>query len=191
MMKEQMPESYTYKIDDKDTVYYVSDNWQSFVTENSGASNTDSVNVIGKSLWDYIYGSEARHLYEIIIKRVRRSKWEITLMFRCDSPDLRRYLQLIIKPLADNHIEFISQVIRTESRQSVDLLRSDIDRSEELITLCFMCKKLKIDENTWEELESGINTLKLFHHERLPKISHGLCPTCYQMALEQFAKNKR
>jgi len=163
----------------------VSGNWQEFVKENNGLENTNSNNVIGKPLWNFINGMETAHLYQIVLKAVRESKHGVKLFFRCDSPDTRRYLQLAIIPLEDSCIEFRSQIIKTESRESPDILRNGIERSDDIITMCSMCKKINTLHNAWEEIELAINILKLLEMEHPPRISHGLCPSCFNSMMDE------
>ncbi|HBC85449.1 MAG TPA: hypothetical protein DCZ94_00695 [Lentisphaeria bacterium] len=183
-MKKQY-ETYIYKIDNNDIIYMVSDNWQKFADENNGLDNTSSRNVIGRPLWDFVSGPETTHLYQTVLKAVRDRKRKVKLLFRCDSPGTRRYLQLIVFPIENNCIEFWSQIIKTESRGSVDLLRNGIERSNDMIKMCSMCKKIEIQENVWEEIEPAINRLKLLEMEHPPKISHGLCTCCFNAIMHK------
>jgi hypothetical protein len=169
----------TYRINRDDVFELVSDNWQLFHKQNGGADHCKKENILGSPLWKYISGTETTHLYEIMLKAVRDTKKTMKFLFRCDSPDLRRYLELTVIPLQDGAVQFHSRVIRTESREPVDILRKDVERSEELVTMCCICKKMKVADDIWEEVEQAINTLKLFDHEQLPQITHGICDDCY------------
>lgn len=180
-------ETYVYRINSDDVIVWVSDNWQAFVDANEGAAKTDAEIVIGKSLWDYIAGFEVRHLYVTVLKVVRERNQVIHLLFRCDAPDLRRYLRLEMVPLSDGQVELRSQILKTENRESVNLLRPALPRSDEIITMCSMCKKVETDPDDWQEIESAINRLHLFEMETPPQISHGLCPSCYQTMLAEIS----
>jgi len=190
MNKQEEYETYSYRIDDNDIIVTLSDNWQDFLTANHGAENTHAENVIGKSLWTFICGVETRHLYQVVLRTVRDSQHQVKLLFRCDAPDARRYLQLIVAPGENSSIEFKSQIIKTESRESVDVLRHDLARSEDAIRMCSMCKHIEVREQIWEETEQAINTMGLFEAERLPHIIHGLCPACFNAMMNEIVKYK-
>ncbi|MDD4101767.1 MAG: hypothetical protein PHU80_03950 [Kiritimatiellae bacterium] len=179
-------ETYVYRINADDVIVWVGDNWQAFVEANKGAANTAAKAVLGKSLYDYICGLEVRHLYATVLKVVRERNQVLHLLFRCDAPELRRYLRLELAPLTNGHVELRSQILKTESRESVELLRPDLPRSDEIITMCSMCKKVETDPDDWQEIESAINRLHLFEMEAPPQISHGLCPVCYQAMLAEI-----
>lgn len=183
MNMENDSDTYVYRIDKDNVIEMVSDNWQSFVDENNGAGSCNQKNVIGLSLSDFIYGSETRYLYQIILKRVRDRKQTAKLLFRCDSPDIRRFLQLIIIPLENDAVEFRSHIIRTEKRECVNLLKNDVARSDIFIRMCSVCKKIAISDKEWEDAEKAINTLKIFDNPPFPTITHGICQCCYNTVM--------
>ena len=43
-----------------------------------------------------------------------------------------------------------------------------------------MCKKITISHNIWVEIEEGLAQLRPFEAREMPKLTHGLCPDCYQ-----------
>jgi hypothetical protein len=188
MVENSESGTYSYRIDKNDIIMSVSDNWQSFAIKNLCADTCSPARVVGSSLWIFISDRETRHLYEIILKRVRERRKPARLRFRCDAPNIRRFLELSVLPLKDEAVEFRSQIIRTETREPVSLLKNDIKRTEELICICSMCKKIAISNTAWVEIEDAINTLKLFDQERLPQLTHGLCPPCYNDALAVLKK---
>ena len=177
---------YIYRIDRSDQIMSLSDNWLSFAIENDGIERNAPDKVIGQSLWDYITGDETQHLYQIVLKKVRSRKQSIRLLFRCDSPDICRYLQLSVIPLEEDAIEFRSQILRTEPRETVELLKSNVKRSDKVIKICSTCKKIAVSETEWEETEAAINTLKVFEHEKAPQLTHGLCKYCYDIAMSEI-----
>lgn len=184
---EHPRETYVYRIDGGDLIVWVSENWQTFVVANDGAENTYAARVIGRSLWDFITGMETRHLYETVIQNVRKRQKTIRLLFRCDAPDERRFLRLTVVPQPDGFLEFQSQLLRTEHRDAVALLSRGTSRTDTIVTLCSMCKKIKITPDDWQEIECAINRLHLFETSTPPQISHGLCPACFQEMMTEIA----
>jgi hypothetical protein len=184
---EHPSETYVYRIDSQDVIVWISDNWQAFAVANDGAENTYTDQVLGCSLWAFITGMETRHLYQIVIHEARKRQKTIRLLFRCDAPDERRFLRLTIVPQPDGHIEFQSQILRVEPRSPVDLLRRGTPHADTFVTLCSMCKKVKITPDDWQEVEHAINRLHLFETEAPPQISHGLCPACHQAMMAEIA----
>jgi hypothetical protein len=179
-------ETYSHRVDKNDIIIDVSDNWQSFAQENLGARRLFPENIIGSSLWDHIRDPETMHLYKIILQKVRDHNRQATFSFRCDSPEKRRFLKLSVIPMKNGTVDFKSQVIKTELRKPVELIRSDIQRSGEVLRVCSMCKKIAISENEWKELELAVQELRLFEKDILPQLTHGVCQSCYDAALAEL-----
>ena len=91
----------------------------------------------------------------------------------------------------DGAIEFRSRVLRTESREPVKLLNIDIERSEDLIKICSMCKKIAVSDKTWEEIESAVLFLNLFKKKQPPRLTHGLCPSCFDEVMAGFDQDRK
>jgi CheY-like chemotaxis protein len=60
-----------------------------------------------------------------------------------------------------------------------------VNRLEELMPMCSYCKKIRDDQNYWQQIESYIN-------ERTgSEISHSVCPDCYaRLVLPELARLK-
>ncbi|MBL8150728.1 MAG: response regulator [Blastocatellia bacterium] len=55
-----------------------------------------------------------------------------------------------------------------------------IKQLKSFLPICMYCKKIRNDQNYWQQLE-------LYIHEQTGSVfSHGVCPDCYQTALEQM-----
>jgi len=181
-----MNEVYSYTIDENDIIVDVSDNWGLFAEMNFGGSKCFPVNIIGSSLWDHIHDKETKHLYNIILQKIREHNHQVFLPFRCDSPEKRRFLKLSIIPIAEGSVIFNSQIIKEDLREPVDLLRYDIERSNDLIRICSMCKKIAVSDIEWEEVEIAVRKMKIFEMGIVPQLTHGICHSCYQVALAEI-----
>lgn len=137
----------------------------------------------------FIHNQETRHLYRIIVQKVRKRRRFVRFPFRCDSPDEKRFLRLTVIPLTDDFLEFRSKILSTESRKPMTLLRCDIVRSDEFILICSMCKKIAVSDNKWLEVEEAIQLLKLFDKYPLPQLTHGICLSCYRVAMAELEKS--
>lgn len=63
---------------------------------------------------------------------------------------------------------------------------TQVHRLEEMMPMCSYCKKIRDDQNYWQQIESYIN-------ERTgTEISHSVCPECYQrVVVPELEKLKR
>lgn len=53
-------------------------------------------------------------------------------------------------------------------------LQAEVTQLEGLLPICSYCKKIKDDENTWQQMESYISK------RTEANFSHGICPDCYE-----------
>lgn len=179
-------EAVIYKVDNKNCIYHFNNMWAKFARENTCGYKCEYSHVYGKNFLEFITDEETKMLYAYIIENVRRYKKQVHFPFRCDSPRERRYLEMVITPLENDGLEFKSWILKKEKRQEVTLLNPNRETSEEFLTACSMCKRIKIDKNTWLEVEDAVNALHLFNTTKLPKLSHGLCPYCYKSMMEEI-----
>jgi hypothetical protein len=172
---------FIYRMDNEDIIVCVSQNWESFARANAWGSELSPENVVGHLLWDFIQDFETLHLYKELFRRVRAGKPAGPIPFRCDSPQERRFLKLLLSPLPDGQIEITSTIVRTERRDPIRLLDKDMPRSNELIRICSMCKKIAVTQGKWVEIEEGLAQLRPFEADEMPRLTHSLCADCYRV----------
>jgi len=179
-------ESFIYRIDSTDTIVSISDNWSAFANANAWRGSVGPEGVVGRTLWDFIEDIDTRQLYRDLFGRIRGGMASRPIPFRCDSADERRHLELMIKALPNEQLEISSTICETESRSPVSLLDVDTPRSSEFITVCSMCKKVKVSPSEWNEIEEGLALLRIFEAGKMPQLSHGVCPSCFQVAMKKL-----
>jgi hypothetical protein len=180
-------ERFEYDIDDQDIIQNVSRNWWSFANNNDGY-NLKLEAVVGHLLWDFISGAEARHYYGLLFQKVRRDRCSISLPFRCDAPDCRRYMQLSIHPGESDSLQFVSELMREVPRPPVALLDQCLMRGKDFVTLCAWCKRVHCECDQWLEAEAAMEQLNLQDQSTLPNIRNGLCGTC-RFSLENLLQS--
>lgn len=171
-----------YQIDRKDLLIFVNEQWDRFA-ENNDSADLAGINLHQQSIWDFIQDSETKHLHRMLLQKVRSEYVILDLPFRCDSPSLRRYMQMNISPLADGQVEYRCRLIKAEAREPVPFISEEVANGDALLRMCSWCKKIDIGRNLWLEIEEAIKCMGLFSQQRLPKISHTICRTCVE-ALE-------
>jgi hypothetical protein len=72
------------------------------------------------------------------------------------------------------------------SRKNDELIEalSRIKRLEGIIPICMHCKKIRDDQNSWNQLEQYITN----HSEAM--FSHGICPSCYEEQMLSIKNSK-
>lgn len=179
---------YIYRLDPLDRIVHVNRAWLSFAARNESEALTPEA-VLNRPLWDFIADGETRQVYRMILTRVRSSGKEVRIPFRCDSPGLRRFMEMEIAPLAEGAVEFRCKLLRAERRLPVALLDPAVDRSSEFLQICGWCKRINLD-GEWVETEEAVKRLDLFGAEKLPRLTHGICPDCHAIAMREIERTK-
>jgi len=169
--------SFIYRLDDRNRISFVNQEWLDFALENE-APELNREAALDQPMADFIADWETFHLYELIFRRVRLTGAGITLPFRCDTPDIRRFMQLSIRLVGSGELELTGRILSLESRPPVPLLDSETPRSQEMVAICSWCKKVKIGRDLYVEAEKAVESLGLFG-PKTPRLTHGVCHDCF------------
>ena len=169
-------ETCCYELDDQLRLTAVDEGWTRFAIEN-GAPDLAPPAPLGKRVLDAISDPTTRLLYNELYQLAARTGKPITVPIRCDSPQLRRQLDLIITPIASGFR--VESVLRWATPNvGGELLDPSVPRdSDELLRLCSWCKRMQVDQE-WHELDEAARRLRLFEHPELPLLTHGMCERC-------------
>ena len=171
-----------YEIDWEDRIVALSDEWYRFARDNDAGRSLIEL-LPGVSLWELITGAEVRYLYESIFAGVRRRQRPVRLPFRCDSPNLRRYMELEISPAEGGGLRLSGHLLHEESREEIGVLaprsapETSSPRPETFVAMCSWCKAARL-RGEWGAVEELVRAEGLFQEESLPRISHSICPDC-------------
>jgi hypothetical protein len=167
-----------YRIDSNNRIIEADENWDRFALANDSPHLVRD-KVMHTSLFDLISDPMSRHLYQLLIERVKHTGKPISFNFRCDSPDRRRFMHMVMS-YQDTcaGVGFKSTTEREEPRAPVELLSPRASRSDDLVIICSWCKRIKISDDDWVEIEQGVQRLGLFDVDEFPQLSHGMCPDC-------------
>jgi hypothetical protein len=170
----------TYELDQQLTITAVGAGWDEFALEN-GAPELTAPAPIGRPLMIFVTDATTVHLYEQLFQRAARIKRPITFPIRCDSPELRRYLDLTIIATANGRFSVSTSLVRLESRARLPLFAAAV-RHEGSLVMCAWCKRASVEER-WVELEEAVSSLRLFERRHQPLLQHGICADCHRRML--------
>lgn len=135
--------------------------------------------ILGHDLLASFADGTVRELYASMIRHVRSGK-AVRFDYRCDAPDRRRTFTMEIRPRADGEVEFVSALRQETARAPVVLLQPGVPRDKErFIRLCSWCQSVAMPEGHWLAVEEAVAALRLLEEAVLPRITHGMCPACY------------
>jgi hypothetical protein len=170
-----------YELDAELRIRAVDTAWSEFAQANEAPELVVPPGPVGQSIFDHIQDATTVHLYRRLFERVLRTGQSVVFPFRCDSPAMRRFLMMEIRPGPGSGLHLLTGVVRLESRPPSALLERFRHKGSELLRMCSWCKMVEIP-NRWCEVEEAVVVLRLFEHQLLPAITHGICPPCYRRA---------
>jgi len=177
-MHSRSSKTISYRVDAADRITDVSENWDQFAFDN-GASELRSETILGTFLFDWITNAEVVALYQVMLSKVRSERTLITFPFRCDSADCRRFMKMTMAASDNDCIVFESECLITEQRKPIRFWDRNAERSNMVVLVCSWCKKIFADDR-WLEIDEALLTTRMFDHDPLPMISHGICPPCLE-----------
>jgi hypothetical protein len=172
----------TYRIDDRDDIEFVSDSWVPFATAN-GAPEL-AAGVVGRSLWDFVSGMTTRQIYQDLIARVRTGR-TASFAYRCDAPDRRRFMHMMLRPTDRRGVDFDSVTLRIEARRPIAIAARIPDSAQRLLQVCSWCKRVDV-HGTWQEIEAAAQRLDVFDAAASPALTHAICPDCQARMLAEI-----
>lgn len=168
-----------YLIDADDRLIAFNEGWTTFARENDGEAFLPP-RITGRPLWDFISDAATADIYHTMIGRVRRGAQPIRFDFRCDSPDRRRLLRMVLSADTSGGVAFSVTAVREEHRRAVPLLDAKKARSASFITVCAWCKRVRLAPSSWVEIEQAVEAMQLFEVDVMPGLTHGMCERCQQ-----------
>ena len=84
--------------------------------------------------------------------------------------------------------EFVSTILKEETREPVELLDTSTHRiaGDQFLIICSVCKNIHIDSSEWVSVEEAVEKLKLFQSEKLPQLTQSLCYNCLDESLQHM-----
>lgn len=176
MPQDSDTREFVHRIDADDRLCFVNDAWLAFAQENGWRISADAV--LGSPMMSHVAGAETRHIYRLLVDRVREAARPARFHYRCDSPGLRRYMEMQMVACRSGQIEFRSRVLRLERRDPVRVLDLALPHSRDhRLQICSWCKAVYVQQ-AWLGLEEAVQRLGLLADAVLPQLSHGICPAC-------------
>jgi len=179
-----------YAVDGGDQLIFLGDQWLEFAFEN-GAPELTPEAILGRPIWQFISDAETRSLYSVMFAQVRATSQCITVPFRCDSPRRRRFLEMRLSPGGGGVIRLATRQLGQEEREREVALVAGLPGRGELVTSCSWCKRVKLSDDTWVDVEAAAGRLGLFTRAPLLQLTHGICPSCYRELHRQLEEEQR
>jgi hypothetical protein len=130
-----------YELDSKNVITAVNPAWEAFALANAGRQLL-AEQVVGRRLFDYITGDPTRMYLEALLQTVRRAAAPLVRPYRCDSPGLRRFMEMEIRPLAGGGLELSHRLLRTQLIERPVSFTTTAAAGGQLLKRCSVCGRL-------------------------------------------------
>lgn len=102
----------SYFLDTEDRIVSVTGNWDDFAI-NNGGEDLLAESIKGQSIWDFITGDPTRMWFDVLLQKAKLRKEAVERPYRCDSPDLKRFMKMRIYYEQD-HLVIENYLLGTE-----------------------------------------------------------------------------
>lgn len=168
----------SYCLDSEDCIVSVGGEWDLFASTNDGDTCL-ARDVVGRSIWCFVRDPALAAVYERVFTAVRRRQEPLSFPYRCDSPELRRYLRMAVFPENSTGLRIESAVERTEPID-VPLAVKFAKRGATLLHRCSICLDLGLGGAEWLPLEEALEDGRLAAESRPLQAIYSVCPCCQE-----------
>lgn len=174
-----MTSSVIYWLNSSYEIIGVNAEWDRFALCNGGDSILGHL-VIGKPLFSFIIGDSTRMVVDNLLQRAQIPHQEVCRSYRCDSPDLRRYMEMRIIPEPSKTLRLEHKLIRQES-VTPPIYYQYNPTSHRPYRRCSICNKVMYRQ-VWSEGSDLIHSFPQPAAHSIDVVYH-VCPHCfYQLA---------
>lgn len=173
-----------YRLDRKDTIVDVGGAWDRFANENDGQSLT-AERIRGQSLFAHIVGTATREFVWTLLDAARKLQQPVTRCYRCDSPTLKRYMEMTIEPDPRGLLLVRHRLLSTEplQRPIVFKVAASGTARRALIVRCSSCNRVRA-EGAWLEPEAALSKGQVPTDQGVARVAYGVCSDCTNVASE-------
>lgn len=160
-----------YWLDKTDRIVNVNKAWDDFALANNGQSVTRD-HVLGRNLRNFLTGDTTQMFMDLVLQKARSSSETITYPYRCDSPGLKRFMEMNVVPMGNDLLMLIHTCLREETMKPQLFIRPS--QRNVRVKRCSICNKINRG-SYWEEAWEGFHRLV----ERVwLEVLYDVCPTC-------------
>ncbi len=174
-----------YELDANFRILRVDQRWAVVARSNGAPQLIPPPGPIGQSAVSCATDMTSALIYERLFTRVLETGRAIAIAFRCDAPALRLYMNLSIEPRSGEGLRVETTLTRAEERPPMALLDPEAPRGSDLLLMCGWCKSVEV-AGRWVEVEEAVAALGLFERLYLPRVTHGMCPPCYERVCQEI-----
>lgn len=166
----------SYWIDSSDRIVRVNQVWDRFALSNDGGDALLASRVIGRNVFDFITGDETRMYLGALLQHARLLNRTVVRPYRCDSPSLRRFMEMQVSPDEGELVRLDHVLLRAEPYLTPIVYRHEADPDVEALFRCSVCSDLQVGDR-WFAPEDARILCGLPADQPLP-VRYAVCPSC-------------
>lgn len=175
MSNSEATYSICYWLDISDVIVEIGPGWDDFARENN-ALELDARKVVGRNVIDFVSGDVTKMYVRTILQSARLLRSPLVRLYRCDSPDQRRFMEMRLTLQDDGLLKWEHRMIRAENLQRRMSFRlATGTQAARCVVRCSMCNRLKSAKG-WHEPDLAPSPVPV-ENEAIPVI-YGVCPDC-------------
>jgi hypothetical protein len=163
-----------YRIDAQDRIISLNTGWTRFAQIND-APHLDCDRLIGRSIWQFIVDEDTSRIYELLLREVRENRPSLTFPFRCDSPEMRRYMEMSLVACGQSSVEFRSRIVDTEPRDQKVYFQYVTVAARGLLLRCSFCNRIQY-QGRWSDVATVAGTI--LDRELPLQVCYAICEAC-------------
>lgn len=184
-----MNQRLSYWVDRNNIIQKVDEHWDNSMNTTSWSDRACSKGIIGKSLLEFICDDVTRMYVITMINSVRIIPQSLFRPYRCDSPDTKRFMQMIITPEDNGWVRVSHELLRCEPLKKTVLFKTKSNEQNSILkkrdfvhyhiefVRCSLCNRLRpSDTDVWQEADS-LTIEKSKSLNSIPVV-YGICPDC-------------
>ena len=105
----------TYRLDKNNRILSVGGPWDEFAQANGGIAACAS-RIQGRLIWEFVSGDITRMWIEVLLQLVIVRQETMERTYRCDSPDLKRFMRMRITPDGSGILRVEHALLSVEKR---------------------------------------------------------------------------
>lgn len=167
----------SYSLDRSDTIVAVSGKWDDFARDNDGEKIL-SGQIIGRKLDQFIIGDDTRMFVRTLLMSARTLCRPIYRPYRCDSPKLKRFMEMTVLPQAEGAVEVIHRELYSEPIfYNIPIVAAPASAGWAFLKRCSLCNRVQA-QGMWSEIDEAIEANRLLVTAPSLKVIYGVCPDC-------------
>ncbi|MES9971251.1 MAG: hypothetical protein ABW092_14555 [Candidatus Thiodiazotropha sp.] len=129
--------------------------------------------VLGTRLESHIQDDTTRMLIKTVVAGVRQTKNKKSISYRCDSPELKRFMVMLIEPMMGDGVRLSHSFLRSEPLDPPVYIRPASGHAEMVNARCSICNRIEV-ERSWLEPDDACLTAGCGSFN----VSYTVCPVC-------------